>query len=271
MKSKGYKSSVLTQWRFDMKKILFFILLLTISQANTQIDFGIDKDFSKGNIGNIHTGHNEIILTFDDGPVPGVTDKVLDILKDYNIKATFFVIGNNVKAHPALMKRILDEGHIVGNHSMTHIALKNLDPVTWKEIVTREVLDNHAVIMPYLGNNKHFYFRAPYSNWDKNFANFLNENELGKEYIGPILWDIGGELEIKNGKYLQAADWECWSKKVSIDDCMSGYLYEASKRKGGVVLMHDLRHQSAELLAKLIPELEDQGFTFSTMNDVNWK
>ncbi|MGZ3809869.1 MAG: hypothetical protein ACXVCE_17425, partial [Bacteriovorax sp.] len=106
---------------------------------------------------------------------------------------------------------------------------------------------------------------------NKDFADFLNGNELGKQYTGPILWDIGGELEIKDGKYLQSADWECWSKKISIDDCMSGYLYEATKRKGGVVLMHDLRHQSAELLAKMIPELEDRGFIFSTMNDVTWK
>ncbi|MBC7537645.1 MAG: polysaccharide deacetylase family protein [Bacteriovorax sp.] len=255
-----------------MKKILFFVLLSTLSLSNAQINFGVeDKDFSKGNIGNIHTGHNEIILTFDDGPVPGVTDKVLDILSEHNIKATFFVIGNNVKANPKLMKRMVDEGHIIGNHSMSHIALQHLDPLTWKDIVNREILDAHSVITPYLVNNKHFYFRAPYAAWDKSFAEFLNENEIGKQYIGPILWDIGGELEVKDGKYLQAADWECWSKKISIDDCMSGYLYEATKRKGGVILMHDLRHQSAELLAKMIPELEDRGFTFSTMNDVNWK
>jgi peptidoglycan/xylan/chitin deacetylase (PgdA/CDA1 family) len=255
-----------------MKKIVFFVLFLTLSLANAQVDIGvIDKDFSKSNIGNIHTGHNEIILSFDDGPVPGVTDKVLDILSEHNIKATFFVIGKNVKAHPDLMKRIVAEGHIVGNHSMTHLPLKNLDPLTWKDIVKSEVMDAHEAILPYLGNNKHFYFRAPEGAWADKYAEFLNESEIGKEYIGPILWDIGGEVEVKNGKYLQAADWACWSKKISIDDCMSGYIFEATKRKGGLVLMHDLRHQSAELLAKMIPEFEDRGFTFSTLNDVNWK
>lgn len=255
-----------------MGKFLFFVLCLTISKANAQIDFDlVAKDFSKINIGNIHSGHNEIILTFDDGPVPGVTDKMLDILGDYNIKATFFVIGKNAKAYPALLKRMLDEGHIVGNHSMTHNPLKNLDPLTWKNIVKKEVLDAHTVTLPYLGNNKHFYFRAPEGAWANKYADFLNENEIGRQYIGPILWDIGGEIEVKNGKYLQAADWACWSKRISIDDCMSGYLYEAVKKKGGVVLMHDLRQQSVELLTKLIPELEDRGFTFSTLNDVNWK
>src|ERR1035437_853454 len=125
-----------------MKKILFLVLLLTLTKVYAQLDFQVvDKDFSKVNIGDIHTGHKEIILTFDDGPVPGVTNKMLDILRDYNIKATFFVIGKNAKAHPELMKRILDEGHTVGNHSMNHLALKNLDPITWKSIVESEVMD----------------------------------------------------------------------------------------------------------------------------------
>lgn len=251
-----------------MKKNL--AVFLFISFTNLYAYGVINKDFSNTNLGDIHVGHKEIILTFDDGPNPGVTNRILDILQDYNIKAAFFVIGNNVKAHPELMKRILDEGHIVGNHSMTHLPLKNLEPWQWKKKVRSEVLDAHKVIFPYMGNNRHFYFRAPEASWAQKYAEFLNTDIIGKQYIGPILWDIGGELEYKDGKYLQAADWACWSKKISVDDCMSGYLYEATKRKGGVVLMHDLRHQSVEMLAKMIPELEDRGFTFSTLNDVKW-
>lgn len=251
-----------------MKNLITFILFISLSPLYAQDEL-IDKDFSKTNLENIHQGHNEIIFTFDDGPNPGVTDRVLDILKEHNIKATFFVIGANAKAHPELMKRIFSEGHIVGNHSMTHTPLKNLN--SWKKKVKSEVLDAHGVILPYLGNNRHFYFRAPEAVWAQKYASFLNSNPIGKQYIGPILWDIGGEMEFKDGKYLQAADWACWSKKISIDDCMSGYLNEAKFRKGGVVLMHDLRHQSVEMLAKIIPKLEDQGYTFSTLNDVNWK
>lgn len=252
-----------------MKNFIVFYLFIYISNLYA---YGVmDKDFSNNNLGNIHEGHNEIILTFDDGPSPGVTNRILDILLDYDIKATFFVIGNKVKAHPELMKRILDEGHIVGNHSMTHSPLKNLDPILWEKKVRSEVLDAHEVIFPYMGNNRHFYFRAPEAAWAQKYASFLNTDPVGKEYVGPILWDIGGEIEYRNGKYLQAADWACWSKKISVNDCMSGYLYEARKRKGGVVLMHDLRHQSVEMLAKMIPVLEDEGFTFANLNDVIWK
>lgn len=250
--------------------VLFLFFAFSFAFGTIKIDYDL-MDFYPKNVGNIHQGHKEIILTFDDGPIPGVTNKVLDILADYNVKATFFVIGSNAIAHPDLMKRMVDEGHIVGNHSMTHLALKDLDPTSWKDTVQKEVMESHNVIVPYMVHNRQFYFRAPYAAWAETYALYLNQSEIGRSYIGPILWDIGGELELKNGRYVQAADWECWSKKVSVKDCMSGYLYEANKRKGGVVLMHDLRHQSAEMLAKLIPELEDRDFTFSTLNDVSWR
>ena len=252
-----------------MKNFILFLLCLYFSNLYA---YGvIDKDFSNNNIGNIHEGHNEIILTFDDGPTRGVTNLILDILQDYNIKATFFVIGKNVKANPELMNRILTEGHIVGNHSMTHTALKKLDPIFWDKKVKSEVLDAHEVIFPYMGNNNQFFFRAPEAAWAQKYASFLNLDPIGRKYIGPILWDIGGEIEYRNGKYLQAADWACWSKKISIKDCMSGYINEARRRKGGVVLMHDLRRQSVEMLAKMIPVLQDEGFIFTNLNDVSWK
>lgn len=63
---------------------------------------------------------NELFLTFDDGPTPGVTQWVLSCLNEYDAKATFFCIGKNVKKYPALYKKILDEGHSVGNHTHTH-------------------------------------------------------------------------------------------------------------------------------------------------------
>lgn len=255
-----------------MKNLLASLLLLSSMTAYGQSDFLlIDKDFSRSNLEPIHQGKNEIILTFDDGPNPGVTDKFLDLLGEYGVKATFFVIGANAKRNPALMDRIINEGHIVGNHSMTHTPLKNLGPFVWKTKVKSEVMEAHELLVPYMTNNRRFYFRAPEGAWAQKYADFLNEDPIGREYAGPLLWDIGGEIEFKNGKYLQAADWACWSKKISIDDCLSGYINESVRKKGGVILMHDLRKQSLEMLKKLIPELQDRGFSFATLNDVDFK
>ena len=261
-----------------MKTTLLAAMLLL--SANAFADFsgtilgapsvGEDKDFSEHNMERLHRGQNEIILTFDDGPTPGVTNKVLDILKQNRVTGTFFVIAKNAEANPDLMRRILAEGHIVANHSYSHTALKDLSFFSWKKTVRREVLDAHKILAPYMSNGKNFYFRAPEGAWAQKFADLLNGDKVGRQYIGPILWDIGGELELKNGQYVQAADWACWSRSVTVDDCMSGYMYEARKNKGGVVLMHDLRIQSVEMLKKMIPQLLSEGFTFKTLDDVDW-
>lgn len=255
-----------------MKTALSALFLsILFSQSHAYEAMIGDKDFSRANITNIHTGKKEIVLTFDDGPTPGVTNKVLDVLKNYNVKATFFVVGRNAQAHPGLMQRIVDEGHIVANHSMTHTALKNLSLFTWKKKVREEVYDAHAVMVPYMSNSRQFYYRAPEGAWDTKYAAYLNEDVLGKDYIGPVLWDIGGEIEVVNGEYRQAADWACWSKKISVDDCLSGYMYETRRYKGGVVLMHDLRSLSAELLEKYIIQVQEENYSFRTLDDVKWK
>jgi len=66
-------------------------------------------------------GRKVVYLTFDDGPIPGVTPWVLDLLREHGIKATFFMVGDNVRRNPALAQRVLDEGHVVGNHTMHHL------------------------------------------------------------------------------------------------------------------------------------------------------
>lgn len=70
---------------------------------------------------NVKTDEQNLYLTFDDGPIPGLTEWVLDILKQYNVKATFFCVGNNIEKHPELFKRIKEEGHLVGNHTFNHV------------------------------------------------------------------------------------------------------------------------------------------------------
>lgn len=232
-----------------------------------------DKEFSSKNLEKIHKGHNEIILTFDDGPTPGVTDKVLDVLKEKNIKATFFVIADKAATSPSLMKRIFDEGHIVANHSMTHKkALNDLSFLSRKKALKREVLEAHNVIAPYMGNGKNFFFRAPEGKWEDKNADFLNGTDIGRRYIGPLLWDIGGAIVTSNGVVTKAADWDCWNKnKLTVEQCAAGYISESKLTKGGVVLMHDLNVKSAKMLEIYLPALEEAGFTFKTLDDVNWK
>ena len=228
-----------------------------------------NKDFRSGNIERIYRGEGKVVITIDDGPTPGVTEKVLDSLKANNAQATFFVIGEKAKRYPKLMKRILDEGHIVGNHTMTHPHVADIFFIGFKKKVKAEILGAHELLKPYLGNNKRFYFRAPGASWKAKAAKVLNKTEVGKKYYGPLLWDIGGEmLKDDNGKILQAADWACWSWGWSIDDCADGYVNETEEKNGGVILFHDLRKQSAAMIEKVLPRLKEKGFEFVSLDDV---
>lgn len=260
-----------------MKTALLASLL--VLSANAFADFSntiiedktssIDKDFSLKNMERLHRDRKEIVLTFDDGPTPGVTEKVLDVLKNNNIKATFFVIASKAQAAPHLMQRILDEGHIVANHSLNHKSLRDLSFFSWKKTVRAEVVGAHQILAPYMANSNKFFYRAPEGAWDTKYASLLNEEyAVARDYVGPILWDIGGAV-VKNGAtYTEAADWACWSKKMTVDECLSGYVNESIRKKGGVVLMHDLRGLSAQLLEKYIPKMVEAGMTFKNLDEI---
>ena len=147
------------------------------------------KDFNNQNRERILRNKHQIVLTFDDGPTAGVTDKVLDVLKKHDVKGTFFVIGNNVSAQPGVMKRLVKEGHLVANHSMSHPNLADLG-LFWRKKLKQEVMGAHEVLTPYLENNKRLYFRAPMGAWESKLADYLNKDDVGSKYIGPLLWDV---------------------------------------------------------------------------------
>lgn len=256
-----------------MKKYLLNTCILSLFVGDAISGSLIDKAFSRNNIEELHQGKHQIVFTFDDGPTPGVTEKILDTLKKNNVTATFFVIGSKAAASPQLMQRLADEGHIVANHTMNHPKKSEYGRFSWKKKIKAEILGSHTVLAPYMTNSKRWYFRAPEAVWADKFANLLNHDIIGNQYFGPLLWDIGGEMKKIGDRYVEAADWACWRKEapVTVEECLDGYLTEIKKRDGGVVLMHDLRKKSADMLELMIPALMDQGFDFKTMDDVELK
>lgn len=107
-----------------------------------------------------------LFLTFDDGPHPTITPRVLDQLKEYNAKATFFCIGKNVQAHPETYRRILDEGHRVGNHSFNHLNGWKTDTKTYMEDIRKasQWIDSDLYRPPYgriLPFQAHLLRKAP--------------------------------------------------------------------------------------------------------------
>ena len=120
---------------------------------------------------------NNVYLTFDDGPIPEVTPWVLDILKQYNAKATFFCIGDNIKKHPEIFNRILAEGHSVGNHTFNHLngwktnTQNYIDNVSLFEKELQAQHFRHSSLVP-----RTSLFRPPYGKITSKQARVLQQN-----------------------------------------------------------------------------------------------
>jgi peptidoglycan/xylan/chitin deacetylase (PgdA/CDA1 family) len=229
---------------------LFASVLLASCGNPEQTTPGNDTlDFSRSNLFGRSLPEKTLSLTFDDGPTPQ-TLPIARFLAEKGIQGTFFVIGRNAAARPGDLDELVRMGHLVANHTWDHPAMSEAgNPVS-------QVKDTDAEIAQYIpGNN--FLFRAPYGDWAGFVADILNSNGL-KKYVGPIFWDIGGEL---SGGY--AADWACWSNGLSAVNCGEGYLREIEDKGKGIVLMHDINPKTTEMVKYIVPKLIERGYTFT--------
>ena len=189
----------------------------------------IIKKIFRNQVWNIPTNKPEVYLTFDDGPTKGVTEKVLTILKKYNAKATFFCIGRNVVKNPDIFIRITNEGHSIGNHSMTH-------PMGWgksKKMYLRDI----EKAQKYINSN---LFRPPYGK-----INIKSNKTLQKKYK-IIMWDIvGGDF-----------DENCSPKKVIENITLN-------LSKGSIIVLHDnlkFKEKMLSALPTVIENIQKKGF-----------
>ena len=205
----------------------------------------------------------KIAFTFDDGPDPIWTPKILDILKAENVKATFFVLGENGQENPALLKRIVDEGHTIGNHSFTH---PNLGEVP-DRVTDLELNATQRLIESVTGRSTRL-FRAPY---------FGDAEPRTPDEVGPtvIAQNLG---YISVGLHIDPDDWKLTNDDGTphtADQMINEVLEQAQitdpEERGSVVLMHDSggdRSATVEALPKLIHELRSRGYEFTTISDL---
>jgi len=242
------------------------MVLLVVGAAaagDSKIAYFQPKTIFHSGLKNTHT----VALTFDDGP-NAHTGEVLDSLKALGVKGTFFIVGRMAKTHPDVLMRIAAEGHLLANHSATHVMLGSQYDEHPDELLDqiREVDD---VIAPLMPAGTKFYFRAPYGTWRTAHADLLNADPVLKKYVGPIYWDEGGQISMSDDGYvLSAADWECWHRGWDADTCAKGYLREIRRKNGGVVLLHCIHKQSAALAAAIIAPLIDEGYSFVRVDQI---
>jgi len=201
---------------------------------------------------------NVIYITIDDGPTPKATPAVLDVLDKYQINATFFVQGEFAKNRQYLLERMYREGHLIGNHSWSHV----LDFPTQNDF-RNSLLSTHNIIIPYIANEHILLYRAPGGAWNPWRSQAGNSNSTLKQYVGPFYWNVGGGTENR----VDDADYKCWDKKVPVKDCAQSYYSQIMsnyrKDQASLVLMHDLKINSAKMLDRVLYLLTKSG--------INWE
>ncbi|MCY9588677.1 polysaccharide deacetylase [Paenibacillus chitinolyticus] len=188
----------------------------------------------------VPNGENKIYLTFDDGPDPVYTPQILDLLKKYGITSTFFLMGERVRKHPHIVKRIVDEGHAIGNHTYTHpfMILLNEKELNEELSLTDEAIRDAVGFAPVL-------FRPPYG--------LLNQGTID------LLRARGYEIMMWSEE-LEMYDWSF----PGVDNMVR--LIEEKTESGSMILLHDgggTREETVRTLDKVIPLLLERGFHFA--------
>ncbi|WP_157217296.1 polysaccharide deacetylase family protein [Flavisphingomonas formosensis] len=191
-----------------------------------------------------------VALTFDDGPDPTWTPKILDILKQYQVHGTFFVIGENALTEHGLLKRLVAEGHEVGNHSYTH---PNLGMATPQQTAL-ELNATQRLFQAFTGRSMRL-FRAPF---------FGDAEPTTADEINPVYQaQTMGYLSV--GLHVDPDDWKRPGVQHIVDTAVQGVLAATPERSGQVVLLHDGggdRSQTVEALPQIITQLRARGYRF---------
>ena len=176
----------------------------------------------------------EVFLTFDDGPVPGVTPKVLDILDHYGAQATFFMVGDNVRRHPELLEEVLRRGHQVGNHTMHHLQGSQ---VTTKRYL-RDIMEAHQLIESPL-------FRPPHG-WMRP-----RQSRALRKMFYPVMYDL----------VTRDYSWRLTPQRV-IENV------QRYARPGAIIVFHDSEKAKPRVLEGLPKALEwllENGYSFGVL------
>lgn len=179
----------------------------------------------------------KVALTFDDGPHPVYTPEMLDLLKEKNVKATFFLLGEQVEKYPDIVKRMSEEGHLIGNHSYKHEQLSKLSSVQACSQVNR----TNELIYAITGKAPE-YLRPPFGDWREKLDCEVNMIE--------VLWDV------------DTLDWSSKNKDKVVNRVMKNV------EEGDIILMHDSYESTVQATEKIIECLQKEGYEFVTVDEL---
>ncbi len=227
----------------------------SVSVENWGLGFGAEGSQPTGNASAeelkkynaYYVGDNKekvIYLTFDAGYENGNTEPILDALKKHNVSATFFVVGHYLESAPEIVKRMVDEGHFVGNHTYHHL---DMSSISSKESFEKEMKDVENKFKEITGQELAHFYRPPQGKYSTN--NLKMADEMGYH---TFFWSLA------------YVDWY-QDKQPSKEEAFEKLIGRI--HPGAVVLLHSTSKTNGEILDELLTKWEEMGYTFRTLED----
>ena len=183
-----------------------------------------------------------IYLTFDEGYEAGYTPKILESLKNNDVKATFFITAHFVNTQPELVKQIIDEGHIVGNHTVNHKSMPTLS----EEEIKKEVMELHTVIYQKFGYDMK-YIRPPKGEFSEK--SIISTNNLGYK---TVMWSFA---------------YEDWNEDKQPNEESSKKKIIENLHNGEIMLLHGNSKTNTNILDSVIKEAKNMGYEFKSLDE----
>lgn len=179
----------------------------------------------------------KVALTFDDGPYPPNTERLLDGLKERKVKATFFVLGIQAEKYPEILERMSREGHLIGNHTYSHIQLGKDNRTEFKEDLKKA-----GELITSVTGEEVLFVRPPFGKWDKELEQELNMFE--------VLWSVDPK------------DWN----KSNASEIARAVLEKV--KPSDIILLHDQFASSVEAAFLIVDQLTEQGYEFVAVDEI---
>lgn len=226
-----------------IKDLLFLYLIVVLVFAFQSLEFKSELDESFVFSRRAAVGEKEknevkkVALTFDDGPHPVYTEQILDGLKERGVKATFFITGGRARQYPEIVKRIHDEGHLIGNHTYSHIQLtkNNLDEFMEELVLTSQVIAE-------ITGTETLFVRPPYGLWDIRLESKLN--------MFPVMWTI------------DPRDWNRTNVSGIVADVVNNV------GENDIILLHDDYESTKKASLIIVDRLLEEGYQFVTVDEI---
>lgn len=230
---KGDFDSKNLKYRLAVLVIGVIVLIVFLMVDSFASDAGAKDEVNQNN----NCYENKIAITFDDGPRAKTTEVLLDGLKERGVKATFFLVGKSVEKFPETVKRMSDEGHLIGSHTYSHVQLDKLS----YDRALEEIEQSNKVIESITGASPS-YIRPPYGMYSDELLMAVN--------MTSVLWTIDPN------------DWNTTNSEQVVKNVVS------KAKCGDIILMHDIYPSSVAAALEIIDQLQAKGYVFVAVDQI---